>query len=139
MHRQGETNTAPARDRRRVVGTAGTRAPARLGSCVLPALWALALAAIIAAAGALPALARGALAPTGSSTGVRVAPADTLWSIAAAHPLPGRTTAETADEIRTANHLAGARLRPGAVLLVPVQEAPPTSLAQAARARVATP
>ena len=50
---------------------------------------------------------------------VRVEQGDTLWSIARNHPIPGRTTAQTADAIVQLSNLHGSAVRTGQVLLVP--------------------
>lgn len=51
---------------------------------------------------------------------VRVAASDTLWSIAAADPVAGLTTAESVAVMRKLNGLTGsAVLQPGAVISVP--------------------
>ncbi|REJ33941.1 MAG: hypothetical protein DIU83_05050 [Bacillota bacterium] len=46
---------------------------------------------------------------------------DTLWHIARRHAGPGVDTRQLVDEIREANDLPGAVLRPGQVLKVPVR------------------
>lgn len=51
---------------------------------------------------------------------VTVAPGDSLWSIAAAHPLEGLDTAAVADAIQAINALESGTLQPGMVLNVPV-------------------
>jgi hypothetical protein len=95
-----------------------------------PILWAVALSCFVAAVGLLP-TARD-LHPThpASAVSVTVSPADTLWSIAAAHRVPGASTAETVEIITSANHLSGGRLQPGTVLSVPDSGIPGTALAQ---------
>jgi uncharacterized protein YpuA (DUF1002 family) len=45
---------------------------------------------------------------------------DTLWSVAQAHPLPGMTTAQTADHIAELNNIESSRILAGSSILVPV-------------------
>lgn len=52
-------------------------------------------------------------------TQTTVEPAGSLWQLAAAHPVEGLTTAETADLIAEENGLESAILRPGQVVRVP--------------------
>ena len=54
---------------------------------------------------------------------VRAEHGDTLWSIARSHPIPGQTTAQTADSIAQLNGLRSAHVQAGQTLSVPmVQE-----------------
>ena len=53
------------------------------------------------------------------TTHVRVAPGDTLWSIAAQNAAPGLTTAQTADLIAKLNDLESSTLVAGAEIDVP--------------------
>jgi hypothetical protein len=113
--------TIPARrDRRRAHG-------ARIAG---PIAWALALAAALAIVGSLPTLGSGAPSRATSSITVRVATSDTLWSIAAAHPAPGLSTASTVDEIARMNGLRTSSVRPGSLLKVPAMTAPDAAFAQ---------
>ncbi|NTU71914.1 MAG: LysM peptidoglycan-binding domain-containing protein [Coriobacteriia bacterium] len=59
------------------------------------------------------------LADTAVQT-VRVAPGDTLWSIAKSHPLPGMSTSQLAAAIATSNSLGSRVLVPGQRIAVPV-------------------
>jgi Tfp pilus assembly protein FimV len=97
---------------------------------VAPILWALALAVFLICVGMLP-TAEGRV-PSGQTTtiAVRVSQADTLWSIAAAHRLPGVSTSEMVELISTANSLQSSAIRAGAVLRVPAEAPPVTSYAQ---------
>lgn len=64
---------------------------------------------------------RASQGPSGTTT-VLVRPHESLWTIAASHPCPGRTTAETVDVIRSLNGLSDATLHAGTVLRVPAGE-----------------
>ena len=50
---------------------------------------------------------------------ISVAPSDTLWEIAEAHPMEGLTTAETVDAIVAINEMDTSSLVAGQALLVP--------------------
>jgi len=83
---------------------------------------ALALIAMLLIA--LPILSRGSTAPVTAATAQVIAqPGDTLWSVAQAHPLPGMTTAETADHIADLNHIESSRIIAGSSIAVPVTRA----------------
>ena len=84
-----------------------------------PFSWALALACVIAFAGALPAAGDWLPRRSTAATIVVVGPADSLWSIAEAHPLPGASTNETVEAIMRVNGLDGALLPAGMKLRVP--------------------
>jgi hypothetical protein len=60
---------------------------------------------------------------------ISVAPAETLWEIAEAHPLEGHTTAETVDAIIAANDLEGSALVAGQALVVPAPDVSDAALA----------
>lgn len=66
-----------------------------------------------------------------STIAVRVSQADTLWSIAASHRLPGTSTARMVELISQANSLPQGGVYAGAVLRIPAQPAPGGSYAQA--------
>ena len=53
------------------------------------------------------------------TTSVRIAPGDSLWRLARAHPIPGLDTASTVDVIRRLNRLDSASLVVGSTLRVP--------------------
>jgi len=95
-----------------------------------PTLWMLALAAFIVGVGVLPAA--GDPVPSGATAtiAVTVAQADTLWSIAATHRLPGVPTAEMVRRIKEANVLSGALVTAGDTLLIPVEPLPSGTYAQ---------
>lgn len=59
-----------------------------------------------------------ATSPTPTRT-VSVQPGQSLWQVAAATS-PGADVSDTADQIRTLNHLGGTTLTPGQTLVVPV-------------------
>lgn len=89
----------------------------RFTAAEVVAIVVMALALIGAALS--PALGR-ATDPAASPSAVTVPPNGTLWEIAAAHPVPGQTTAEIVQTIKDLNGLPdGAVLQPGQVLLVP--------------------
>jgi Tfp pilus assembly protein FimV len=106
------------------------------GMKAAPIVWMVILAAFIVAVGVLPAA--GDPVPSGSSTAIsiRVSASDTLWSIAAAHKLPGVSTAQMVRIIEQANPPADGVLHAGARLSVPVETAPDTAYAQAEAAAI---
>ena len=81
---------------------------------------ALTIAAVISVAGVLPTARDLVPARQTAAISVTVSRADTLWSIAATHRLPGLSTAQTVEAIVTANELGSGGLRAGDVLKVPV-------------------
>jgi hypothetical protein len=96
-----------------------------------PVLWALVVVLAIVVPAVLPSLMSGAPSKPGAATSVRVGAADTLWSIASANRAPGRSTAETVDEIRRMNGLTDSGLSAGVVLRVPAREPADTAFAAA--------
>jgi Tfp pilus assembly protein FimV len=92
----------------------------------------LVLAASIVCIGALPAAGEGTPPGWTAIVSVQVSPADTLWSIAASHRLPGTSTAQMVRIIADTNSLAGSGLRAGAVLRVPAEAPSGSAYAQAA-------
>jgi len=101
---------------------------------VAPAIWALVLAATIVGIGTLPTTLDRIppRAVSSMTTAVRVRPSDTLWSIAEANRAPGRSTAQTVDDIRRLNGLATAQVGVGSLLRVPVDEVADDAYAEAA-------
>lgn len=102
--------------------TAGrlTRAEMLIATCAVIATLCVAL---------LPVITSGApVVP--QTTAVRVAPNDTLWDLAKAHPLEGSTTAETVSVIRQLNGLEGSMIAAGEVLKVPADASEMTALAR---------
>jgi len=63
------------------------------------------------------------VAAPSASARVRVEAGQTLWTIAADHPVAGLTTEQTADLIAQLNHVDSQGLCAGATLRVPVQPA----------------
>jgi LysM repeat protein len=57
-----------------------------------------------------------------ATTSLRVRTGDTLWTVAASHPVDGLTTAQTVDLLAETNQLATRSLMPGQVISVPAQE-----------------
>lgn len=89
------------------------------------------LAAIIIGVGLLPTV-EGRLPSAQTSTiAVRVSQADTLWSIAASHRLPGVSTSQMVRIITEANSLSQGGIRAGSVLNVPVVPLDSSAYAQA--------
>jgi Tfp pilus assembly protein FimV len=82
-------------------------------------VWMAVLAAFIVAVGVLPAAGDPVPSRSTATIAVRVSPADTLWTIAAANRLPGLTTAQMVRVIREANALSDGALGAGTVLRVP--------------------
>jgi Tfp pilus assembly protein FimV len=101
-------------------------------------LWMLVLAASIVCIGALPAAGEGSPSGRTALVSIQVSPADTLWSIAETHRLPGTSTAQMVNIIADANSLSGSDLRPGTVLRIPAQAPSGSAYAQATPVR-ATP
>jgi len=81
----------------------------------------LALFAIALLAGALSPMLRGPLPEPASYASATVDEHDTLWEIAALHPVDGLSTAETVAVIRRVNALETAVIHPGQVLRVPTR------------------
>lgn len=105
----------------------------RQATLLAPAVWALVLAAMIVGVGTLPTRLdrtppRAASAITSA---VKVRPSDTLWSIAEASRTPGRSVAQTVDDIRRLNGLRTAQVSVGSLLRVPAAEVPDDAFAQA--------
>jgi hypothetical protein len=50
---------------------------------------------------------------------LQVQAGDSLWNLAAAHPVEGLSTAQVAELLADANHLDGALIVPGQTILVP--------------------
>jgi hypothetical protein len=78
------------------------------------------------------------IAPAARTTGstgapdfitVSVAEGDTLWEIAATHPIPGYSTLQVIDLIRSANALDENVIYPGQVLCVPQAQSRPAAVA----------
>ncbi len=69
----------------------------------------------------LPVVSREADSPRSTSTTEVIAQSgDTLWSVAQTHPIPGMTTAQTADHIAELNGIESSRILAGSAILVPV-------------------
>jgi Tfp pilus assembly protein FimV len=85
-----------------------------------PVVWTIVLATFITVAGTLPTPHDSVPSRTASAILVTVAPADTLWSIASRHRLPGSSTAETVEAIVLANGMGRRTVSAGATLRVPV-------------------
>ncbi|MDO8915246.1 MAG: LysM domain-containing protein [Coriobacteriia bacterium] len=87
---------------------------------VLAPFWVFAIVlALLVVAAALP-TASGSVRAASATHRVRIAASDTLWSVAAANPVAGLTTAESVAVIRRLNGLEdSALLQPGAVITVP--------------------
>lgn len=60
---------------------------------------------------------------------MRVTQGQTLWSLAQDHPVPGLTTAETADLIARMNGLGGGALHTGMLVEVPARDTCASALA----------
>lgn len=97
---------------------------------IAPVFWMTALALFVVTMGVLPAAGDPVPPRSSTSIAVRVSPADTLWSIAAAHRLPGMSTAQMVRLIADTNELSGPGLCTGAVLRVPAELASESAYAQ---------
>jgi hypothetical protein len=53
---------------------------------------------------------------------VRVESGDSLWSLAASHPVEGMSTAETVEMLAAVNNIGNSSLRVGSEVMVPVSE-----------------
>lgn len=96
-----------------------------------PLAWMTVLALTVGALGA-GAMLRDMLPSTTPATiAVRVAPADTLWSIAEANRPSGASTAQIVEAIARINDLKGTAIRAGAVLYVPAPGVEKATFAQA--------
>jgi Tfp pilus assembly protein FimV len=102
---------------------------ARSGARIAPAFWMTVLALVIVAIGVLPAAGDPVPSRPAASIPVRVSAADTLWSIAQSHRLPGLSNAQMVALIEGSNALTGV-LEPGTVLWVPAEPSTQTSFAQ---------
>lgn len=111
-HRAGRSSCARHRHMSSIVLAGGrVRVAAEVAALVLIALLLV----------ALPIMSRDAKTAVLTSTAkLIVQPGDTLWSVAQSNPLPGMTTAETADHIATINGYDASRLAVGSSILVPV-------------------
>ncbi len=67
--------------------------------------------------------------PAHQST-IKVRAGESLWSIAAEHPVAGQTTPQTVDTIRQSNHLTGSFVAEGSVLRIPAQAGSAVALAR---------
>jgi len=104
----------------------------RQGSAALaPLAWMAVLAAFVITVGLLPTAQDRVPSGQTSTIAVRVSKADTLWSIAAAHRLPGVSTARMVELISEASALTPGAVRAGAIVRVPVEPAADMSYAQA--------
>lgn len=122
---RGHADAAAKNGTREHVRTRGTRSGARIA----PAFWMTVLAIVIVAIGILPAAGDPVPTRPAASIPVRVSAADTLWSIAESHRVPGMSTAQMVSLIERSNTLTGV-LEPGTVLRVPAESSPHTSFAQ---------
>jgi Tfp pilus assembly protein FimV len=106
------------------------RQPRRPGSPVAPVFWMTVLAIFVVLVGVAPAA--GDPVPSGATAAitVRVSASDTLWTIAAAHRLPGLTTAQMVAVISEINSATG-EITPGTALKVPVDDGAFAAYAQA--------
>ena len=89
-------------------------------SAIEIAVLALFVAALVAAA-VLPSLTRQAAVPSETIT-IKVGESDTLWEIAAAHPIHGLTTVEAVGAIRDLNGMTGGGVTVGQLLVIPAGE-----------------
>jgi hypothetical protein len=98
----------------------GTQRRHRRPESVLAPFWVFAaVLALLVVAAALP-VASGRANGATDTRRVRVTASDTLWSIAAANPVAGLSTAESVAVMRRLNGLeARVSLQPGAVITVP--------------------
>jgi LysM repeat protein len=60
-------------------------------------------------------------APAPSLTALKVTAGDSLWMLAADHPVEGLTTAQVSEILMEANHLEAPLVTPGQTILVPVE------------------
>lgn len=127
--RTGDWGTSRNAARRRT--TARPRRAARSTSPWLgPIAGALVVLSAMVLVGGLPTARELAAVQPAAASSVRVAPSDTLWSIAKAHRVPGMTTAETVERIMRLNGLTDATLQAGVLIAVPTEVAPGNAYAQ---------
>lgn len=110
-----------------VVRRSQRRGSTRFTTLELAALALVAIAIIAAAVG--PSLLGSPGSPLRTAT-IKVSANDTLWEIAAAHPAPGLSTAETVEAIRELNGSGSDTIVAGQTLIVPALDAMDTALAQ---------
>jgi len=96
-----------------------------------PFPWMTALAITVAMLGTVAILRDGVPSAASATIAVRVAPSDTLWSIAEAHRIPGVSTARTVEAIARINGLSGTLISAGATLRVPAIAVVDSAFAQA--------
>lgn len=102
-----------------------------LAPWLAPLAWMTVLAVVVVALGAAAVLRGGVPSAATATREVRVASADTLWSIAESSRMAGMSTAQTVETITRMNGLQGSVLRVGAVLRVPTAVDTSASFAQA--------
>ena len=102
-----------------------------LAPWMAPFAWMTALAITVCVLGAGAMLRDGVPSIAPATIAVRVAPSDTLWSIAEANRLPGVSTAVTVETIARINDLSDTGIAAGTVLQVPTIEISDAALAQA--------
>jgi hypothetical protein len=116
----GSSAPAPRCEYRRAMraGQARRKTSTSVGTLEAMALTAIALLLILGAV-----LTSGTPGPSQSWSPVEVQAGDSLWTLAAAHPVEGLTTAQAADLLATTNHLDGGLIVQGQTLLVPAASA----------------
>jgi LysM repeat protein len=124
---RGASTGAAIPTRRRAVG----RPVLDLAPWIAPFAWMTVLALAVAGLGVAAMLRDGVPSATPATITVRVAPSDSLWSIARAYRLPGASTASTVEAITRINGLHGTAISAGTVLHVPALEVADGAFAQA--------
>lgn len=107
-----------------------------LAPWIAPIAWMTVLAIAVCGLGAVAMLRDAVPSASPATIAVRVAPSDTLWSIAQANRLPGVSTARTVEAIARINGLKDLAIRAGAVLHIPTIEVTDAAFAQAESAVV---
>jgi LysM repeat protein len=104
--------------RNTLAGQAGRRTGTSVDTLEVIALLAIALLLILGAVHT-----SGTQGSSPSWSRLEVQAGDTLWTLAAAHPVEGLTTAQAADLLATTNHVDGGLIVQGQTLLVPAASA----------------
>lgn len=123
---QGARHTSEHRARR--TGRAGVTSTHALAHTICTVAVGLLLTAAVAVIVLTLSVHPDAPAPE-SWASISVGPNDSLWVVAAAHPVAGRSTAETVELICERNNLASATIHPGQTILVPQNSYSQTAVA----------
>ena len=106
-----------SRDRRRQLASREACRSASTGAVTLEVVALVVIAALLIA-GAF--MSRGPIVDSPELSGrIKVRAGDSLWTVAAQHPVEGMSTAQLVDLLANANGLHGRGVRPGQTIVVP--------------------